>query len=188
MSWNSRIIGSDMVDPSILCPNPKNFRKHPDKQINAMNKVLSGVGWVQEVIVNKTTGHILDGHLRVKLAIDQNESEIPVKWVEISEDEENLILSTYDSITSLAEIDSDMLSGLINELSIDDELVDDIFSQFNLGDSFNGDTQDIVDNVVKPVDIKSTFEIIISCESESEQEDIYQSLVNEGYTCRVLTL
>jgi len=32
------------------------------------------------------------------------------------------------------------------------------------------------------------FEIIIECDSETHQEKIFQDLVNQGYTCRVLTL
>lgn len=37
-------------------------------------------------------------------------------------------------------------------------------------------------------EVKDTYEVIIECGNETEQEQIYNSLVGEGYKCRVLTL
>jgi hypothetical protein len=38
-----------------------------------MRDVLDRVGWVQSVIVNRKTGRLVDGHLRVQLAVDAGE-------------------------------------------------------------------------------------------------------------------
>jgi ParB-like chromosome segregation protein Spo0J len=56
-----------------------------------MSGALAEVGWVAEVLVNRTTGHIVDGHLRVELALAPQESTIPVTYAELTEDEERLV-------------------------------------------------------------------------------------------------
>ena len=48
--------------------------------------------------------------------------------------------------------------------------------------------QTYFDSRVDEVDYHETFEIIVSCRDEAEQETVYNKLRLEGYTCRVLTL
>ena len=119
MSWNTRIVGSDMVDPSILCPNPKNWRRHPKHQQEAMTNVFNEIGWIQEIIVNKTTGNIIDGHMRAELAVKNKEKLVPVKYVELSEEEERQALITYDPLSALADFDLKMLEDIASTVDID---------------------------------------------------------------------
>ena len=60
-----RIVGEGVAAPDQLLSNPKNWRTHPDNQQNALASVLDDVGWVQRVIVNRRTGHVVDGYLHV---------------------------------------------------------------------------------------------------------------------------
>lgn len=80
MDYKNRIIGEGVEDPAKLVANPKNWRVHPQHQQDALDGVLSEVGWVQRVIVNQKTGHIVDGHLRVSLALEKQEKSIPVVY------------------------------------------------------------------------------------------------------------
>lgn len=41
---------------------------------------------------------------------------------------------------------------------------------------------------VEEVEFHETFEVIVSCKDETEQETVYTRLMREGYKCRVLTL
>ncbi len=66
--WTSRIVGSGEEAPDQLLANPANWRIHPKAQQEALAGVLDQVGWVQQVLVNRRTGHVVDGHLRVALA------------------------------------------------------------------------------------------------------------------------
>jgi len=38
------------------------------------------------------------------------------------------------------------------------------------------------------IKIESTYEVVVECEDESQQQDAYNKLISEGYKCRVLTL
>ena len=128
-SYRNRIVGTADVDPTTLKPNPRNWRGHTGAQSAALKEILSTVGWVTDVIVNKTTGNLIDGHLRVETAIKNHEKSIPVKYVELTEDEEHMVLATFDPIAAMAEADEKMLQELVNSIPQDE--ID--MSKFDLG-------------------------------------------------------
>ena len=113
-AWKNRIVGTGLVDAAELLANPRNWRLHPDNQREALDKVLGTVGWVQNVIVNRRTGFVVDGHLRADLAISKGE-KVPVQYVDLAPEEESLILATFDRLTAMAGVDSEKLSELVEE-------------------------------------------------------------------------
>ena len=118
--YANRIVGSGIMNPADIKANPQNWRKHPASQGKALDEVLGSVGWIQEVIINKTTGNLIDGHLRVETALKNKETEIPVKYVELTEDEERIALATFDPISAMAEQDADMLKQLLADIESED--------------------------------------------------------------------
>jgi ParB-like chromosome segregation protein Spo0J len=48
--------------------------------------------------------------------------------------------------------------------------------------------QTYFDGEVEEVDYHESFEVVVSCRDETEQEAVYNKLRQEGYVCRVLTL
>ena len=119
--WLNRIVGHADVPPADLVPNPRNWRSHPAEQQRALTGALAEVGWVAEVLVNRTTGHVVDGHLRVELALDRDEATVPVTFVELSEEEERLVLATLDPLAAMAEAEKDQLAALLADLEPGDE-------------------------------------------------------------------
>ena len=118
--FENRIVGEADVSPDTLLANPKNWRTHPEFQQKSLEAVLKEVGWVQRVVVNKRTGLIVDGHLRVELAKKRKEATIPVVYVDLDEAEESLILTTFDPISQLAGTDNELLSELLQNIETDD--------------------------------------------------------------------
>ncbi len=100
-----------------------NFRTHPKPQADALSGVLSEVGFVQSVVVNQRSGHLIDGHLRVGLAQERGEESIPVVYVDLDEREEMLILATLDPIGAMAGVDSEALDALMHEVSSGDAAI-----------------------------------------------------------------
>ena len=119
-AWQNRIVGEGVESPTQLLANPSNWRIHPKHQQDALTAVLDKVGWVQRVIVNKRTQHIVDGHLRVSLAISRNETSVPVVYVDLSEQEELAVLATIDPLSAMAATDSAKLAELLDSVQIDD--------------------------------------------------------------------
>tara|TARA_R110000824_G_scaffold4038_9_gene19220 strand:- start:428 stop:964 length:537 start_codon:yes stop_codon:yes gene_type:complete len=120
--WRNRIIGPGEESPDQLLANPRNWRIHPKEQQDAVSGVMDRVGWVQQVVVNKRTGFVLDGHMRVSIAISRNEPMVPVLYVDLDEKEEALVLATFDSLSALAKTDDDQLRDLVSDIGAEDEL------------------------------------------------------------------
>jgi DNA modification methylase len=115
--WRNRIVGTDVIDPGALVPNPKNYRRHPNRQVSALEGSLDEIGWIAPVTVNRTTGKMLDGHARVELALRQGVSQVPVQYVDLDEHEEALALATLDPIGAMATHDVEALDALLQEVN-----------------------------------------------------------------------
>lgn len=118
--WRSRIAGTADVPPGDLAANPANWRTHPRLQREALAGSLDGVGWVRHVVANRTTGRLVDGHARVELALSRGEPTVPVLYVDLSPEEERLVLATLDPIGALAGADAASLGSLLAEVSSGD--------------------------------------------------------------------
>lgn len=120
VAWRNRIVGSGEEPPDQLVANPKNWRTHPGGQRDALRGSLGTVGWVQQVLVNQRTGHVVGGHARVEEALSRHEAMVPVLYVDLDEAEEAQVLATLDPIAAMAAQDDDKLRELLAELDIDD--------------------------------------------------------------------
>jgi len=109
-----RVKVADLID------NPRNWRKHPDAQRNALGGLLESVGWADAVLARETDAGLMliDGHLRKELAAD---SKVPVLVLDVTEAEADLILATHDPLTSMAETDQALLDELVQGLDIDND-------------------------------------------------------------------
>ena len=125
----NRIIGSGEEPLDGILFNPRNWRIHPLNQQNALKGVLEEVGFVQNVIVNKRTGNLIDGHLRCQLAAREGNTTIPVVYVDVSEEEEALILSTLDPIAGMAATDKQKLDELFQSFNSDNENVQKLIAE-----------------------------------------------------------
>lgn len=115
-TWRNRIVGHGEADPEQLLANPLNWRIHPKAQQDALAGVLDEVGWVQSVTVNQRTGFVVDGHLRVALALRREEKAVPVVYVDLSPEEEAEVLATLDPIGALAVADAAKLDELLQDV------------------------------------------------------------------------
>jgi len=128
--WRNRIVRQGMLPVDDVLFNPFNWRIHPRGQQESLGDVLEQVGWVQQVIVNETTGHLVDGHLRVLLAERHNEGTVPAIWVSLSEEEEKLVLASLDPIGAMAVADQEKLDELLKDLSqAEDEVLSEVAHQ-----------------------------------------------------------
>jgi ParB-like chromosome segregation protein Spo0J len=119
-AWRNRIVGAGEEAPDQLVANPANWRTHPAGQRDALRGSLTEVGWVQQVMVNRRTGFVVDGHARVEEALSRHEPAVPVLYVDLSPEEEALVLATLDPIGAMATRDDARLQELLSGLVVDD--------------------------------------------------------------------
>lgn len=115
--WESRIVEFGEVAPDQLLANPLNARRHPGAQRDALRASLDEIGWVAPVIVNRRTGRMVDGHARVEEALSAGLATVPVVTIDVSEDEERVMLATFDPIGALATYDQELLAELLPSIS-----------------------------------------------------------------------
>lgn len=111
----SRIVGYEQIDPYHLRPNPLNWRVHGRRQRQLLEESLRTFGWIESLLWNKRTGHLIDGHLRRELACDWQLSTVPCTVVDISEEDERLALTLFDAIGAMAFDDKGKLAELLVE-------------------------------------------------------------------------
>lgn len=119
--WQNNIVAYGEESPEQLLANPDNPRRHDRHQRKVMEALLREVGFVSDVIVNETTGHLIDGHMRVELAMRNNQPTIPVKYVRLSPEQELTAIAMLDATTKLAEADPIALGALLREVSSGEE-------------------------------------------------------------------
>ena len=117
----NRIVARAEVPPEELTANEQNWRRHPPAQQAALLEALNDIGWIKSVTVNRLTGRVVDGHLRVELALRENVKTVPVDYVELTPEEEALALATVDPIAGMAETDKEKLQLVLDAAALKDE-------------------------------------------------------------------
>lgn len=128
-NWRNRIVGSGEEVPDQLLANPLNWRVHPKQQQAALEGSLDTLGWIQQVIVNQRTGAMVDGHLRVQLALRHGAPTVPVLYVDLSPEEEAQALLSLDPIAAMAATDKAKLNEILHQVQSDDERVQQFLSE-----------------------------------------------------------
>ena len=187
MQIKDRIKEFRRVTASQLKPNPKNWRTHPDRQKDVLKGVLAEIGYADALLARELsdgTLELIDGHLRAETTPDQ---DVPVLVLDLSEDEADKLLAVLDPLAALAGKDEQLLASLVELLETDNaamqSLLDEMIAQndASLVDE-NGDTP------LKDLDIPKCYQIVVECESETEQQELYEMLIAQGAKCRILNL
>lgn len=107
----NRVVRVEQVRLGDLLPNPKNWKDHPAYQREALERVVESVGFAGGVLVRETEAGLmlLDGHLRSDAYPDM---EVYALVTDISEDEEDTVLLTFDPIAQLAQTNQERLAGM----------------------------------------------------------------------------
>jgi hypothetical protein len=136
-TWRNRVTALTFESPEDLLANPMNARRHPAAQREALRGSLDELGWVGTVIVNDTTGHMLDGHARIEEAISEAAPNVPVVHVALTAAEERLFLGVFDPITSMANYDQDRLDDLIASIDTDNDALNELLASLS-GEDVDG--------------------------------------------------
>ena len=184
--WKNRIVATGEESPDQLLANPANWRVHPKAQQDALASVLDEVGWVQRVIVNKTTSHVVDGHLRVALALSREEPTIPVSYVELSAAEEQMVLATFDPLAAMAATDKNKLAELLRQAEIHDaglrEALNDTAGIIEEPTSGNTDPDDVPEERSTDIQRGDLFELgshRLLCGDSTNADDVAR-LMNDN--------
>lgn len=175
--WKNRIVGYGNIPVNEIVKNPNNPKEHPEYQKRVLSGVLEDVGVVQNIIINKRTGHLVDGECRYFLAIDSKQEFLPATYVDLSIEEEEKILLTLDETTSLARKNAQIVGDIIKRITTASDSMRDLIdriarqSHVEIPMSNNGDDGDeSEDEETKPTE---------EAEKVDEDNDFYQNLIEK---------
>ncbi len=123
MSFRIAIVGRGRVPAVDLLAHPLNVKTHGLDQQADMSAILGAVGWVKTVLVNQRSGRILDGHMKTAIAASRDE-EVPVRYCDLSDEDEALVLMAFDRVALMATTDTAKLSDVLHQIGDHDKLDD----------------------------------------------------------------
>jgi ParB-like chromosome segregation protein Spo0J len=185
----SRVINLqiEQVAIDLLKHHPRNAN-HGD--VDAIKKSLAVNGWYGSVVANLTTKHILAGNHRVMAAKALGWETVPVQWVDVTPEEELRILVVDNRTTRIGQDDTTKITDILAELANTAIGLDGTgYSAVDL-DALISELSGVADETPEFEDkeFSNQYGVIITCESEQEQEVVYNKLLGEGYTVKVVVV
>ena len=123
MKIRNRIVETRTVLAGDLIPNPKNWRRHPKAQADALRGVLREIGNADALLARELPDKrlmLVDGHLRADIMPDQR---VTVLVLDLNEEEADKLLLTLDPLAAMATADNQRLNELLETVRSDDPAV-----------------------------------------------------------------
>ena len=101
-----------------LISNPKNWRTHPEAQRRALGAAIDRVGFADAPKAFETDAGLMliDGHARAE-ELDPD-AEIPVQVLDVSEDEADFLIATYDPLSAMAYAGAEATANLLKTVDL----------------------------------------------------------------------
>ncbi len=185
MQIRDRIKELRRVRAADLRPNPRNWRLHPPAQQDALRGVLAEVGYADALLARELadgTLMLIDGHLRAETTPD---AVVPVLVLDVDEAEADKILLTHDPLAAMATVSPGHVEQLLADVRTENAAVRALL------DSLVNEPapQPPVPPRVHPVvNIPESYQVVVECSDEDDQQTVFERMRAEGYRCRVLTL
>ena len=109
-----------------LLPNPKNWRRHPKAQAEALRDLLTEVGYADALLARELPDGrlmLIDGHLRKDTTPDV---VVPVLVLDLDEAEADKLLITLDPLAAMAESDAERIQALIETVGTNSDAVEEL--------------------------------------------------------------
>jgi len=172
--------------------NPRKDLQPGDPEYQKLKESINKFGCVEPIVWNERTGNVVGGHQRLKVLIDQGAEEVEVSVVDLDPIEEkalnvalNKISGSWDmdkladimqelveaDFASLTGYDEKEIADMLKEAETFEMELNEASSQRSEGGNFN---------------YREQYGVIVICENESVQQEVYENLIAQGYECKVV--
>ena len=112
------------------------------------------------------------------------DQELPVLVLDVNEREAEVLLATHDPLGAMATRDDGAWRSLLANMDAESK----VFADWLAGDPLkeesplsDGKTEDVLE-------LPRSFQVLVECEDEAEQREVYEALTRDGRQCRLLSL
>lgn len=167
-----------------LVPYARNPRKN-DAVVAKMVSAIREFGF-RIPIVAKSDGSIVDGHLRYKAALEMGLQTVPVALAdELTDTQVKAFRLLANRSANWAEWDDDLLKLELEELRAEDFPIDMIGFE---PEELNKDDEQFSEAPQSGLNYEKMLTIVVTCETEQQQEQLFQEFTERGLKCRVQSL
>lgn len=168
-------------DIRLLQSDNQNPNRTTIKQQEQIWNSLKKYGWAYPIIVNKD-GVYCDGEQRAEVCKKHNEFWVPVLRLSVTDVDRRMLRQILNKLKGRHNKDLDAAEfKRIAELGEKESLKALLAS---VGERLPYDIDDKKESMMIP----ETWELIIECRDEAEQQSFFEKLKMEGYKLRILTL
>ena len=187
MQIKDRVRELRRVPASQLRPHPKNWRTHPPRQRDALQGVLAEIGYAGALLARELADgslELIDGHLRAETTPD---AEVPVLVLDVTAEEAAKLLAVLDPLAGLAETNDERLQTLVADVETQSEALRALLDQLT-SDAHAALPR--VDDAASAaaIPLEESFQIVVECSDEKQQQTLFDRLSGEGFNCRLLVL
>jgi len=184
---------ADTTSLQVEYVEPTELRTHPDNprqgDVGAIYTSIKHHGVYTPVIAQRSTGHILVGNHRYRAMLEAGMTEIPVIWRDVDDETGIKIMLADNRASDLASNDESAMLTLLQALP-------DLEGSLYDGDDLDNLTQELLgapgsaDLLTAPDsdNYREQYAVTVICTDEAHQEATYETLREQGFECRVVTV
>jgi ParB-like chromosome segregation protein Spo0J len=147
--------------------------------------VLAEVGYADALLARELPDGslmLIDGHLRAETTPD---AVVPVLILDVDEREADKILLTHDPLAGMATVSDEHLRELLAEVHTENDAVRSMLAE--IAPAAPGSAEGF--SAAPPeVHVPESYQVVVECRDETDQQTVFEKMRVEGYRCRVLTL
>jgi hypothetical protein len=147
--------------------------------------VLAEIGYADALLARELPDGslmLVDGHLRAETTPD---SLVPVLVLDVDEREADKILLTHDPLAGMATVSEKNLQTLLAEVQTESSSVQELFD--SLANECRAPSWEEERANPGDVSIPESYQVVVECRDEDDQQSVFERMRAEGYRCRVLT-
>ena len=176
-----------IIEKSIteIQPYEKNPRKN-DEAVQYVANIIKEFGFKVPIVIDKN-GVIVAGHTRYKAAQELGLEKLPcIIADDLTEEQVKAFRLADNKVGEVAEWDFDLLGDELDGI-FDIDMSDFGFdSDFEVSGESSGEPAE--PKAETSFNYTEQYGVIVMCSDEAEQEQIYNRLTDEGYTCKVVAV
>jgi ParB-like chromosome segregation protein Spo0J len=175
---------SELVDIDTLKVDNQNPNRMSEKQHKALRDSISKYGFIIPIVTNKDL-LIADGEQRLIEAKALGMKQVQVVRLPVEDVDRRLLRQVLNKLRGEHDpkLDAEEFQRIINAGH-----EDDLTKLLALSDESIRTALKRLQEDESNMTFRDTWEVVVECDNEQQQEETYKKLVEQGYKCRVLTL